>query len=244
MTGNNPMSFFSDNVDAWGPLEWFDRLVKAVHARSQAVRDKDDIAFETYKNIASSSATRLVSDFEDKVRMALTTLRELEKANIAYVDANTDLLSTLESLQRENEALKKDRDFWKEQFQVETRYRIELADRGTLLALTDANSRAEAAEAEVARLQAEIDRKSSMPGDHRYWEGRYRDEAAENEKLREALKPFSELPDNANGQSRYFLELLVCPEGDTPADGVKHYGEAIRTAKTALASTGGEHNAE
>lgn len=43
------------------------------------------------------------------------------------------LASTLESLQRENEALKKDRDFWKEQFQVETRYRIELADRGTLL---------------------------------------------------------------------------------------------------------------
>ncbi len=61
--------------------------------------------------------------------------------------------STLESLQRENEALKKDRDFWKEQFQVETRYRIELADRGTLLALTDANSRAEAAEAEAKMLR-------------------------------------------------------------------------------------------
>ncbi len=64
--------------------------------------------------------------------------------------------STLESLQRENEALKKDRDFWKEQFQVETRYRIELADRGTLLALTDANSRAEAAEAEVKRYRVAL----------------------------------------------------------------------------------------
>lgn len=32
--------------------------------------------------------------------------------------------------------------------------------------------------AEFERLQAEIDRKSQMPGDHRYWEGRYRDEAA------------------------------------------------------------------
>ncbi|WP_107341951.1 hypothetical protein [Agrobacterium pusense] len=106
--------------------------------------------------------------------------------------AITELVSTLESLQRENEALKKDRDFWKEQFQVETRYRIELADRGTLLALTDANSRAETAEAEVKRLQAEIDRKSSMPGDHRYWEGRYRDEAAENEKLREVLRNFTD----------------------------------------------------
>ncbi|UXS24240.1 hypothetical protein [Agrobacterium tumefaciens] len=66
----------------------------------------------------------------------------------------------------------------------------------------------------------------------------------ENEKLRKALLPFAELPDNAHGKNRYFLELLVCPDGDTPADGVKHYGEAIRTARTALASTGGEHNAE
>lgn len=41
--------------------------------------------------------------------------------------------------------------------------------------------------AALTRLQAEIDRKSSMPGDHRYWEGRYRDEAAENEKLRAEL---------------------------------------------------------
>lgn len=106
MSTDNPMSFYRQNVDAWGPLEWFDRLAKAVHARSQAVRDKDDIAFETYNNIASSSATRLVSDFEDKVRMALTTLRELEKANVAYVDANTELLSTLESLQREDEELR------------------------------------------------------------------------------------------------------------------------------------------
>ncbi len=106
MSADNPMSFYRENVDAWGPLEWFDRLAKAVHARSQAVRDKDDIAFETYKNIASSSATRLVSDFEDKVRMALTTLRELEKANVAYVDANTELLATLDGAHAEENRLR------------------------------------------------------------------------------------------------------------------------------------------
>ncbi len=66
----------------------------------------------------------------------------------------------------------------------------------------------------------------------------------ENDELRKALLPFAELPDNAHGKHRYFLELLVCPDGDTPADGVKQYGEAIRTARTALASTGGEHHAE
>lgn len=42
------------------------------------------------------------------------------------------------------------------------------------------------------RLQAEIDRKSSMPGDHRYWEGRYRDEAAENDILRAALRFYAD----------------------------------------------------
>lgn len=52
--------------------------------------------------------------------------------------------------------------------------------QATLTALD--NSRGEA-----ERLQAEVDRKSSMPGDHRYWEGRYRDEAAECDRLRAAL---------------------------------------------------------
>lgn len=89
---------------------------------------------------------------------ALTGCGPCSEANARYIAAVnpatiSELLFTLESLQRENEALKKDRDFWKEQFQVETRYRIELADRGTLLALTDANSRAEAAEAEAKMLR-------------------------------------------------------------------------------------------
>ena len=113
------------------------------------------------------------SDFEDDtfnraatigfIKVSHDSFMETSKAQMtpsgfAFINyfeqaPSASLLSTLESLQRENEALKKDRDFWKEQFQVETRYRIELADRGTLLALTDANSRAEAAEAEVKRLR-------------------------------------------------------------------------------------------
>ena len=165
MSANNPMSFYSENVDAWGPLEWFDRLAKAVHARSQAVRDKDDIAFETYKNIASSSATRLVSDFEDKVRMALTTLRELEKANIAYVDANTELLSTLESLQRENEELREKAGLHSADAKTawaecdELRKRLDIGPHGedavdvAESAADHFRNRAEEAEAEVKRLR-------------------------------------------------------------------------------------------
>jgi hypothetical protein len=90
---------------------------------------------------------------------------------------------------------------------------------------------------ENERLQAEIDRKSSMPGDHRYWEGRYRDEAAENEKLRVALKPFADV-------AKYYDP----PEED---ENQKLWGIAtmptignVRDARTALASTGGEHHAE
>lgn len=49
--------------------------------------------------------------------------------------------------------------------------------------------------AEAERLQAEVDRKSSMTGDHRYWEGRYRDEAAEVDKLRSELSRLKDADD-------------------------------------------------
>lgn len=68
------------------------------------------------------------------------------------------LREKLTAAERERERLERDRDFWKEQFQVETRYRIELADRGTLQALTDANKRMEAAERERDALMADKDR--------------------------------------------------------------------------------------
>lgn len=58
----------------------------------------------------------------------------------------------------------------------------------------DAIARAKVAEqqvqkltAENERLEANIVRLTGNPVDHRYWEGRYRDERAENERLREAL---------------------------------------------------------
>lgn len=104
--------------------------------------------------VAKDTGALVMSDpAEDSVGSTLEGDLEMTFGHVRRAHA---ALSTLESLQRENEALKKDRDFWKEQFQVETRYRIELADRGTLLALTDANSRAEAAEAEVKRLRGEL----------------------------------------------------------------------------------------
>lgn len=92
-------------------------------------------------------------------------------------------------------------------------------------------ARAEAAEAEVKRLQAEINRKSSMPGDHRYWEGRYRDEAAENEKLRSVLQPMAKVAGDVSE---------TWPDDAQVVTEIGHF----RRARTALASTGGEHHAE
>ncbi|MEX2739971.1 hypothetical protein AB3480_00730 [Rhizobium mongolense] len=40
----------------------------------------------------------------------------------------------------------------------------------------------------ITSLRANIDRLTSNPADHRYWEGRYRDEKAENERLRKSLE--------------------------------------------------------
>ena len=43
-------------------------------------------------------------------------------------------------------------------------------------------------QAEIERLEAEVLRRHANPGDFRYWEGRYRDEKAENGRYREALE--------------------------------------------------------
>lgn len=130
------------------------------------------------------------------------------------------LASTLESLQRENEALKNliDGDNCADPDKIDALFR-----------------RAEAAEAEVKRLQAEIDRKSSMPGDRRYWEGRYRDEAAENERLNAILEPFRTVSKDwvdENGWTDVACQKDRIVDWFGPSD------------FRALASTGGEHHAE
>lgn len=80
-TVKTPMRFFSENVDRWGASEWFDRLASAIREQDKAVMamhsaDGDEkfiheVAFETYRNIAASSAMHLVRDFETEVRRAL-----------------------------------------------------------------------------------------------------------------------------------------------------------------------------
>jgi len=109
-------------------------------------------------------------------------------------------------------------------------------------------ARAETAEAEVKRLQAEVDRKSSMPGDHRYWEGRYRDEAAENDRLREALGALEKYADEKTAVAfRYMMDAERV--GDLPfkeimANERDAYSDMTMQLRTALASAGEEHHAE
>jgi len=106
---NDPMSFFSENVDRWGAAEWFDRLAKAIRAQDEAVlamhRASDDdeciheARFETFKSIAASSAMTLVRDFEADVRAALLPtpapslsgiVKPLEWAKYRNGDADAD----------------------------------------------------------------------------------------------------------------------------------------------------------
>lgn len=65
------MKFFSQNVDAWGALEWFDRLAKAIRQQDAAVVAGNMLNMETCRNVAASSAMRLVRDYEQQVRVAL-----------------------------------------------------------------------------------------------------------------------------------------------------------------------------
>lgn len=72
---------------------------------------------------------------------------------------------------------------------------VEAEAMRTLCDALDAGAAREAALlAEVGRLKTLLDRRGTGPAE-RYWEGRWRDEAAENDKLRAALKPFAACAD-------------------------------------------------
>lgn len=75
--------FFS-NCDNWGAKEWFDRLVMAVEKRNDAFLADDSIGVATYNNIVNSSATRLVLDFKDEIRMALGNQKD-EAGKILFI---------------------------------------------------------------------------------------------------------------------------------------------------------------
>ena len=54
------------------------------------------------------------------------------------------------------------------------------------------NDTLEVLTAEIEQLKANIKRLTNNPADHRYWEGRWRDERAENERLQSDLREMIE----------------------------------------------------
>lgn len=175
-----------------------------------------------------------LSDQFDTLEQAQDAVQNRHEMDILMC-LDPDFRSTLESLQREKEELRNLADRLKQEAQIHAMgsrcanatineiYQIISGGKGepgNWNGAEPVRRYAEAAEAEVKRLQAEIDRKSSMPSDHRYWEGRYRDEAADNEKLRGVVE-----------RAQSIVSTSIYPSWHD-------------TARTALASTGGEHHAE
>lgn len=225
--------------------------------------DKDDI-----KNRKTAEFIEKQSKYLEGVKKALEgvtrwheTIDGMKAGNPLFDEQqqwvkHEDFISTLESLQRENEELTRHVAELQDKINSEKDCACSYDEAGTVCGVH--SPALKAAEAEVKRLQAEIDRKSSMPGDHRYWEGRYRDEAAENERLRDDVKREAELSthmandcNDAQAEVKRLREALQNVMGcyDTPLsrrrfppDGFMK--EAINTARTALASTGGEHHAD
>ena len=54
---------------------------------------------------------------------------------------------------------------------------------------------------EIERLQANVDRLTGNQADHRYWEGRWRDEVAENERLRASNAKLREIAREAHNNA-------------------------------------------
>ncbi|MDH2091076.1 hypothetical protein N5K21_20295 [Rhizobium pusense] len=80
----NPMRFFAENVDKWGALEWFNRMVDACEdhdrKRTQAFRCEDvdekdmlSLSADTSRMIMSSSAIQLARNHKDEIRTALAS---------------------------------------------------------------------------------------------------------------------------------------------------------------------------
>jgi hypothetical protein len=74
------------NCDGWGALEWFNRLADAVMERDKAVVSGDDIQFDIYNNIASSSASELVRGFRTQIREALAPTESVIEAAAQLLD--------------------------------------------------------------------------------------------------------------------------------------------------------------
>lgn len=87
MQSDNPMRFFSENVDNWGAVEWFDRAAKAIRSQDKAIVEGDEIAAETYRMIAASSLMTLVRDHEATVRTALEAALSAAEP-VMYVSRN------------------------------------------------------------------------------------------------------------------------------------------------------------
>lgn len=101
----NPMRFFADNVDKWGALEWFNRLVDACEdhdrKRIQAFRcaDQDEkdmlsLSADTSKMIMSSSAFQLARKHKDEIRSALSAQVQDDDNRVA-IDLGAAVLSKI-----------------------------------------------------------------------------------------------------------------------------------------------------
>lgn len=108
-TAPSPMNFFAENVDAWGAAEWFNRLATAVRQQDSAVRAGDEMAMETCRNVAASSAMRLVRDYEPQVRAALSGAQPVAaRASDLSVDPIAFINRRLEDLAEANAIYGKD----------------------------------------------------------------------------------------------------------------------------------------
>lgn len=101
----NPMRFFADNVDKWGALEWFSRMVDACEDHDRKRRfifectddeEKDifEISANTSKMVMTSSAFHLARECKDEILSALSAqvqdvaAKSLADAYQKYLDAS------------------------------------------------------------------------------------------------------------------------------------------------------------
>jgi hypothetical protein len=86
---------------------------------------------------------------------------------------------------------------------------------------------------ENASLRKNIERLTANPADHRYWEGRWRDEAAENERLYEVKERMRIALGRCRSQFRWYEELHKA-KGPDHADKAARNREFAEMCEVAL----------
>ena len=90
---DDAMKFFMTNIDNWGVVEHFDRLVSAVKEHDKCVVDgKEESERELYQNIFTSQALHIAREYPDVIRESWDKMTDMSHEHEKLAQAAQEVL--------------------------------------------------------------------------------------------------------------------------------------------------------